>query len=87
MHFSINSEEIKTEIEKLGHTVTSVWNINNTELHAFVELKPAPNNKDIFSVQNKFQTQAVNCSMCKLSKTRAQQKLLPSQTEMSQMRR
>jgi hypothetical protein len=27
MHYSINSEGIKTEIEKLGHTVTNIWNI------------------------------------------------------------
>jgi hypothetical protein len=27
MHYSINPEEIKTEIEKLGHTVTNIWNI------------------------------------------------------------
>jgi hypothetical protein len=27
MHYSINPQEIKTEIEKLGHTVTSLWNI------------------------------------------------------------
>jgi hypothetical protein len=27
MHYCINPEEIKTEIEKLGHTVTNIWNI------------------------------------------------------------
>jgi hypothetical protein len=27
MHHSINLEEIKTENEKLGHTVTNIWNI------------------------------------------------------------
>jgi hypothetical protein len=27
MHYSINPEEIKTEIQKLGHTVTNIWNI------------------------------------------------------------
>jgi hypothetical protein len=26
MHYSINPEEIKTEIEKLGHTVTNIRN-------------------------------------------------------------
>jgi hypothetical protein len=54
----------------------------------FVELKPAPNNKDIFSVQNKIrtaQTQNGYISMCELSKIWAHQKLLPSQTEMRQM--
>jgi hypothetical protein len=55
MHYSINPQEIKTEIEKLGHTVTNVWNIKQyrTKLPLsmfFVELKPAPNNKDVFSV-------------------------------------
>jgi hypothetical protein len=28
MHYSINPQEIITEIEKLGHTVTNIWNIN-----------------------------------------------------------
>jgi hypothetical protein len=27
MHYSDNPEEIKTEIEKLGHKVTNTWNI------------------------------------------------------------
>jgi hypothetical protein len=27
MHYSIKPEEIKTEIENLGHTVTNIWNI------------------------------------------------------------
>jgi hypothetical protein len=27
MHYSITPEEIKTEIQKLGHTVTNIWNI------------------------------------------------------------
>jgi hypothetical protein len=45
MHYSINPEEIKTEIEKLGHTVTNFWTIKQyrTKLSLsvfFVELKP-----------------------------------------------
>jgi hypothetical protein len=51
--------------------------LNDTELHAFVKLKSAPNSKDIFGVQNKIQTaqtQKGYCSMCKLSKIWAQQK-------------
>jgi hypothetical protein len=28
MHYCISPEEIKTEIEKLGQTVTNIWNIN-----------------------------------------------------------
>jgi hypothetical protein len=57
MHFSINPEEIKTEIEKLGHMVTNIWNIKQyrtklpLSMFFFVELKPAPNNKDIFNVE------------------------------------
>jgi hypothetical protein len=44
--------EIKTELEKIGHGVTSIWNIKEcgTKLPLsmfFVELKPAPSNKDI----------------------------------------
>jgi hypothetical protein len=27
MHYSIIPKEIKTEIEKLWHTVTNIWNI------------------------------------------------------------
>jgi hypothetical protein len=56
MHYTINLEEIKTEIEKLGHTVTNIWNIKyyGSKLPLsmfFVELKPAPNNKGIFNVE------------------------------------
>jgi hypothetical protein len=55
MHYSINPQEMKTEIENLGHTVTNIWNIKQyrTKLPLsmlFVELKPATNNKDIFNV-------------------------------------
>jgi hypothetical protein len=53
MHYSIAPGDIKTEIEKLGHQVTNIWNI--TQYHTklllsmfYVELKPSPNNKDIF---------------------------------------
>jgi hypothetical protein len=97
MHYSINSEEIKTEIEKLGHTAT---NIRNTKQYRtklplsmfFGELKPALNNKDIFNVEYvqqcniKFELpkQKGYYSMCKLCN---EQKLLPSQTKMCQMRR
>lgn len=56
MHHSINCEDIKAEIEKLGHTVTNVCNIKqySTKLPLpmfFVELKPASNNKDIYNVE------------------------------------
>jgi hypothetical protein len=52
MHYCINPEEIKTEIENLGHTVTNIWNIKQYRTKQplsilSVELKPVPNNKDI----------------------------------------
>jgi hypothetical protein len=56
MHYTINPEEIKTEIENLGHVITNIWNIQQyrTKLPLsmfFVELKPAPNNKDKFNIE------------------------------------
>jgi hypothetical protein len=56
MHYSINPEEIKTEIEKLGHTVSNIWNIKQYTMKLplsmfFVQLKSAPNNKDIHKVE------------------------------------
>jgi hypothetical protein len=56
MHYFINPEEIKTEIEKLGHMVTNIWNIKQyrTKLPLsmlFVELKPALSNEDIFNLE------------------------------------
>jgi hypothetical protein len=49
MHYSFNPEATKTEIEKLEHMVTNIWNIKQyrTKLSLsmfFVELKLAPNN-------------------------------------------
>jgi hypothetical protein len=57
MHYSIPTDDIKTEIEKLGHQVTNIWNMTQyrTKLPLsmfFVDLKPAPNNKDIFQVDH-----------------------------------
>jgi hypothetical protein len=51
MHCSIPPADIKTEIEKLGHQVSNIWNITQYRtklpLSVFiVELKPAPNNQD-----------------------------------------
>jgi hypothetical protein len=57
MHYSINPEEIKTEIENPVHTVTNILNIKQyrtkltLSMFFFVELKPVPNNKDIFKVE------------------------------------
>jgi hypothetical protein len=53
---SIPPTDIKTEIEKLGHHVTNIWNITQSRTKLplsmfFVDLKPAPNNKDIFKVE------------------------------------
>jgi hypothetical protein len=55
MHYSINPEEIKSEIEKLGQTITNIWNIKQYRtklpLSMFFEvLQPVPNNKDIFNI-------------------------------------
>jgi hypothetical protein len=55
MHYSINTSELKTEIEELGHTVTNIWNITHfrTKLPLpifIVDLKPTANNKEIFNV-------------------------------------
>jgi hypothetical protein len=56
MHYSINPEEIKSEIEKHGPTVITIWNTKQyrTKLPLsmfFVELKLSLNNKDIFSIE------------------------------------
>jgi hypothetical protein len=56
MHYSTNPDNIKIKIEKLGHMVTNIWNTKQyrTKLPLsmfFVDLKPAPNNKDIFNVE------------------------------------
>jgi hypothetical protein len=55
MHYSINPEEIKIEIQKLGHMVTTIWIKQCKTKHPlpmfFVELEPAQNNKDIFNVE------------------------------------
>ena len=56
MHHSISTVDIKAEIEKLNHKVTNIWNITHQKTKQplpmfFVELKPAPNNKDIFNVE------------------------------------
>jgi hypothetical protein len=56
MLYSMNPQEIKTGIEKLGHTVTNICIIKQYRTKIplsmlFVELKPAPNNKDIFNVE------------------------------------
>jgi hypothetical protein len=95
MHYSIN---IKIKIEKLEHTVTNVWNIKQyrTKLPLsmfFVDLKPAPNNKEILNLEY-IQQCKINLNhpntkgiLLKLQKIWAHQKLLSPQPEMRQMRR
>jgi ribosome-associated translation inhibitor RaiA len=56
MHFSINPADIQSKIEKLGHTITNIYNVKHhlTKLPLpmfFVDAKPATNNKDIFNVE------------------------------------
>jgi hypothetical protein len=101
MHYSIDPADIKVEIEKLGHTVTNIWNIKqfHTKLPLsmfFVDLKPAPNNKDIFLVEYLQQCKITfeppkqkkgHCTMLQLPEIWSHEELLSSQTEMRQVRR
>jgi hypothetical protein len=53
IYYSVNPHDIKSEIEKLGHKVANMWNIEQFQTKLplsmfFVDFKPAPNNKDIF---------------------------------------
>jgi len=55
MHVTVNLDDIKKEIEELGHTVINIWNIKKQDtkkaLHMlYVELKQKSNNKDIYEV-------------------------------------
>jgi hypothetical protein len=100
MHFSINPSDIQSEIERLGHTVTNIYNIKHrvtkTSLSMFfVDLKPAPNNKDIFQIEYlqqckiKFETtnHKRHSPMHQLPTLWPQEKCLPSKTQMCQMYR
>jgi hypothetical protein len=58
MDYSINPQEIRTDIEKQGYMVanTRIWNIEQYRPKLplttfFVEIKPATNNKDTFNVE------------------------------------
>jgi hypothetical protein len=45
--------QIKTEMEKLGHKVTNIWNIKQYRTKLPLSMFFAcPNNKDIFSLQS-----------------------------------
>jgi hypothetical protein len=97
MHYSINPEEIKAEIEKLGDTVSNIWRIkqHKTKLPlsmCLVELKPGPNNKDIYEVEYlqqckikfeppKHKRDIAECAV----KDMAHKKVLPPETKMRQM--
>jgi len=43
-------DEIKRDIEDLGHKITNIWNIKKrgTKVPLNMELKPEKNNKDIY---------------------------------------
>ena len=50
IHYSTDTNEIKSEIEKLGHKVVNIFNIKQTRTNIllplfFVDLKPSDNNK------------------------------------------
>jgi hypothetical protein len=52
MNYSINPDDIKAEIEKLGHKVANVWNITQYRKKLplsmfFTDLKPEPINKSV----------------------------------------
>jgi hypothetical protein len=55
MHYSISPDDIKAEIENLGHKVANIRNIKQfwakLPLSMFFNPKPASNNKDIFDVE------------------------------------
>jgi hypothetical protein len=89
MHCFINPQAIKTEIEKLGNTVTNIWNIKQyrtkLQLSMFsVELKPVSNNSHIkcriyTKVQNKSQNTKTHkgyCSLWKLPKNMGTPKII-----------
>jgi hypothetical protein len=55
MHYSTNIDDLKQEIEGYGHMVENIWNIKHYKTESpltmfFVDLKQAPNNKEIYNV-------------------------------------
>jgi hypothetical protein len=93
MHYSVNADDIKSEIEKLDHKVANIWNIKQFQTKLplsmfFVDLKPALNNKDIFDIEfhqqckikfepPRHKREIAQCSKCQRLAT---QKLLPLTT-------
>jgi len=56
MHYSADTSEIKSEIEKLGHSVANTFNIKHKRTNIplplfFVDLKPSENNKYIYLIE------------------------------------
>ena len=56
LHYSTNTQDIKTEIENLGHTVVNIFNIKQSRTNIplplfFIDLKQNPNNKEIYSIE------------------------------------
>jgi hypothetical protein len=80
------------EIENLGYQVTNIWNITQyrTKLPLsmfYVELKPAPNNKDVFLVEYLQECKMKFELPKQLPTLWTHQELLPSKVEKHQMRR
>ena len=56
LHYSTNTQDIKTEIENLSHTVVNIFNIKQSRTNIplplfFIDLKQNPNNKEIYSIE------------------------------------
>jgi len=56
LHYSTDTQDIKSEIESLGHTVVNIYNIKQSRTNIplplfFVDLKPSANNKDIYLIE------------------------------------
>lgn len=55
MHYSTDTNDIKQNIEQLGHEVINVWNAKQNRTKKplplfFIDLKPKENNKDIYNI-------------------------------------
>lgn len=64
IHYSVDIEDIKDEIEKYGHKVTNIHNIQHRVTRAplsmfFVDLAPTSNNKDIYNIKSLLHTRVV----------------------------
>lgn len=56
IHYSVNLEDLRTEIEDQGHTVENIWNIKHRQTKDplpmfFVDIKPKENNKEIYNIE------------------------------------